>query len=114
MIIKKLSDTPVTDMEGLDHIKKQIVIGPDDGSNEIVMRYFKVESGGSSPYHEHDFPHLVKVETGKGVVVDPDGNEHPVQAGDYVYVHDNERHCFKNMGQDPFAFICVVPGRGEG
>jgi len=113
MIIKKLADSPFADMTGFDNITKQIVIGPNDGSAEIVLRYFTVAPGGSSPYHDHGFPHLVKVESGRGIVVDPDENEHPVAAGDYVYVEDDERHCFKNDGDEPFAFICIVPGRGE-
>ncbi|MBW1781578.1 MAG: cupin domain-containing protein [Deltaproteobacteria bacterium] len=114
MIVKKLTDNPFGDMPGHDNIKKQIVIGPDEGSNEIVLRYFKVEPGASSPDHQHDFPHLVKVEAGEGAVIDPDGKEHPIKAGDYVYVHDNEAHCFKNIGPTSLEFICVVPARGEG
>ena len=113
MIIKKLADAPFADMPGMENISKQIVIGPDDGSQEIVLRYFKVPPGGSSPYHHHDFPHLVKVEAGKGSAVDPDGTEHPLNPGDYVYIHDNQPHSFKNTGQESFEFICVVPGRGE-
>lgn len=114
MIIKRLADTPFADMTGHGDISKQIVIGPEDGSKEVVLRYFKVAPGGSSPHHHHDFPHLVKVEAGKGIIVDPQGEEHPLAPGDYVYIHDNQPHCFKNRGQESFEFICVVPGRGEG
>lgn len=114
MIIKRLGEVRYSDMPGSGEITKQIVIGPEDGSGEIVMRYFKVAPNGSSPYHQHGFPHLVKVEAGSGVVVDPGGGEHPISAGDYVYVPDNETHCFKNTGDGPLEFICVVPARGEG
>jgi quercetin dioxygenase-like cupin family protein len=114
MIIKKLSDVPLSDLQGYDNVKKQIVIGPDDGSQEIVMRYFSIEPGGTSPHHAHDFPHLVKIEAGKGSVKDPKGNEHQVQTGDYIYIDNNEVHQFKNTGKGTFDFICVVPQRGEG
>jgi quercetin dioxygenase-like cupin family protein len=116
MIIKRLAHVPSTDMAGHGDISKQIVIGPDDESKEIVLRYFKVAPGGSSPYHDHDFPHLVKVEIGEGAVIDPEGNEHPVGPGDYVYVPNNEIRCFKNThtGRESLEFICIVPGRGEG
>ena len=113
MIIKKLQDVPFTSVEGYEQVKKQIVIGPDDGSKEIVMRYFSLEPGGASPHHSHDFPHLVKIEAGEGVAMDTNGNEHPVKQGDYVYINDNEIHQFKNGGSKPFAFICIVPERGE-
>jgi quercetin dioxygenase-like cupin family protein len=113
MIIKKLTDVPFTDVAGYDHVKKQIVIGPGDGSKEIVMRYFNIEPGGASPHHSHDFPHLVKIEAGNGIAIDKAGNEHQVKEGDYVYINDNEVHQFKNIGSTPFAFICIVPQRGE-
>ncbi|MBW1773254.1 MAG: cupin domain-containing protein [Deltaproteobacteria bacterium] len=114
MIIKRLADNLFANMAGHENIKKQIVLGPDDGSGEIVLRYFKLAPGGSSPYHHHDFPHLVKVETGKGIVIDPDGNEHPLETGDYVYIHDNELHSLENRSRESFEFICVVPEREEG
>ncbi len=113
MIVKKLNEAPFSDLKGYENITKQIVLGPDDGSNEIVLRYFSVEPGGSSPHHSHDFPHLVKIEGGKGVLVDEGGHESPLEAGDYIYIHDNEVHNFRNVGQDTFKFICIVPKRGE-
>jgi len=113
MIIKKLSDVPFTHVEGYDNVKKQIVIGPDDGSQEIVMRYFSLEPGGMTPHHSHNFPHLVKIEAGTGIAIDTTGNEHQVKEGDYVYINDNETHQFRNTGSKPFTFICIVPQRGE-
>lgn len=113
MVIKKLSDVPFTDLQGYDNVKKQIVIGPDDGSQEIVLRYFSLQPGGTSPHHTHDFPHLVKIEAGNGIVTDETGHEHQLQVGDYVYIHDNELHQFRNTGAGPFDFVCVVPQRGE-
>lgn len=113
MVIKKLSDGPLTDLEGYNRVKKQIVIGPDDGSHEIVLRYFSIDPDGNSPYHTHDFPHLVKIEAGKGTLKDSEGNEHPLQPGDYVYIDNNEEHQLVNTGAQPFDFICIVPRRGE-
>jgi len=113
MIIKKLSDVPFTNVEGYDQVKKQIVIGPDDGAREIVMRYFSIEPGGMTPHHSHDFPHLVKIEAGTGIAIDTTDNEHQVQTGDYVYIKSNETHQFRNIGSELFNFICIVPKRGE-
>ena len=113
MIIKKLQDVPYADLKGYQNVKKQIVIGPQDGSDEIVLRYFTLGPGGSSPYHTHDWPHLVRIETGSGVVVDKDKNESPVTEGDYIFVESSSLHCFKNTGTVPLSFICIVPARGE-
>ena len=60
MIIKNLGDVSVVAMHGSESVKKQIVIGPDDGSNEIVLRYFSIGPDGTSPRHAHDFPHLLQ------------------------------------------------------
>ena len=113
MVVRKLKDVPSVSMPGSEGVSKQIVIGPDDGSHELVLRYFNLAPGGRSPRHTHDYPHLVKIETGHGVVVDAGGEEHPLHMGDYAYVGDNELHQFANTGSEPFAFICIVPRRGE-
>jgi len=98
---------------GYAGVTKQIVLGPADGSDEIVLRYFSVAEGGATPWHAHDFPHLVRIEAGRGVAVDADGTERAVSVGDYVYVAPNEMHNFKNTGDEPLDFICIVPTRGE-
>lgn len=113
MIVKKLSEVPFADLSGYQNVEKQVVIGPEDGSNEIIMRYFTLNTGGSSPYHVHPWPHLVRVEKGTGVLVDIDGNTKPLEAGNFVYVPDNEKHQFRNTGDGDFCFICIVPERGE-
>ncbi|NLT35307.1 MAG: cupin domain-containing protein [Gaiellales bacterium] len=113
MKIKKRSDVPSWETPGYPAVGKQVVLGPEDGSQEIVLRYFTVATGGSTPYHSHDFPHLVKIERGRGVAVDAEMEEEALSAGDYVYVPSGEVHCFKNTGTDALEFICIVPLRGE-
>ena len=113
MIIKDTKTVPYEDTSAYKGVKKQIYIGAKDGSEEIAMRYFSLEPGGATPYHSHGFPHLVKVEKGKGVVIDCDGNEHPIEVGNVVYVNDDEVHGFKNLSNEPFDIICIVPDRGE-
>jgi len=113
MIIKNLEDVPFANLRGYQSVTKKIVIGPDDGSNEIVLRYFSLQPGGKSPHHAHNFPHVVRIEAGTGVVTDDRGQQHQLQKGDYVFVNDNEVHDFANTGIDPFDFICIVPRRGE-
>jgi quercetin dioxygenase-like cupin family protein len=113
MIIKKLSGVPFADLQGYDNVDKQVVIGPDDGSKEIVLRNFTLAPGGSTPHHKHEWPHVVRIESGTGVAIDDAGGESTVQEGDFVYVNDNDMHQFRNTGTTPFSFICIVPIRGE-
>lgn len=113
MVIKNLKEIPYEDTSAFKGVKKQILIGPRDGSAEIVMRYFSLEPGGNTPYHSHGFPHVVKVEKGQGIVIDKDGKKHPLEASQVIYIQDDEIHGFKNTGAEPFDFICIVPPRGE-
>jgi len=114
MIVKQLNAVPYAETSGYAGVTKRIVIGPADGSDEIVLRYFSLEPGGTTPHHAHGFPHLVKVEVGEGVATDGAGRERPLRAGDYIFVPADERHFFRNTGAGPFEFICIVPRRGEG
>ncbi len=113
MIIKHAKDVPCEEMKDYAGVKKQVFIGPKDGSNEIVLRYFSVAPGGNTPYHQHGFPHLVKIEKGTGVAIDAKGIEHPLMVNDLIFITDNEIHGFKNNGTENFDFICIVPRRGE-
>ncbi|MCK4664472.1 MAG: cupin domain-containing protein [Bacteroidales bacterium] len=113
MIIKNKNEVPFEDTKGYNRVIKQIFIGPKDGSNEIIMRYFSVSPGGATPYHKHDFPHLVKIEKGEGIAIDADKKEYKVEKGQLIYIHDNEIHGFKNTSTEAFEFICIVPERGE-
>ena len=113
MRIKKRHDVPLADLQGYANVTKQIVLGPADGSNEIVLRYFSLGPDGTSPQHSHPFPHLVKVEAGTGVIIDAQGEARPLQAADYIFIDENEPHQLRNTGPEPFEFICIVPRRGE-
>jgi quercetin dioxygenase-like cupin family protein len=99
----------VVEMEGAKDVTMKILIGPDDGSQNIIMRLFTVSPGGHTPYHTHDFEHLVKVLAGKGVVVDKDGNKHDLSPGQNVFVEPNEKHQFANPHSEPLEMTCTIP-----
>ena len=110
MIITSYAQTKesAVSMQGAKDVTIRIPLGPECGSENIVMRIFKMAPGGYTPLHTHDFEHLVKVESGMGVVVDKNGNEHEIQPGQFVLVPSNESHQFKNPYPEPFEFMCVI------
>lgn len=114
MIIKRLNGVQGIQVEGFENVTKKVMLGINDGCNQIVMQHFRIEPEGTTPHHTHDFSHLIKVESGQGVLVDGHGDEHDLIEGDFLYINNNEPHNFKNTGQEPFCYICVVPGVGEG
>lgn len=104
----KVPETPV-DLEGAENVTKKILIGEEEGSKDIIMRYFKIMPGGHSPFHRHNYEHLVKIERGRGIFIDNDKNEHIVMTGHSLFVAPNEMHQFRNPFSEPFEFICIIP-----
>ena len=96
-------------MEGAKSTKKKVLIGPDDGSKNIIMRYFTILPGGYTPKHSHNYEHLVKIEGGKGIVVGKDDNKVEISEGYSVFVEANEIHQFQNPFEENFEFICIIP-----
>jgi len=94
--------------EGIKGVYRKILLGLEDGSEEIIMRLFKILPGGYTYFHQHDYEHLVKVEKGRGIVVDGEGKEINIQEGQSLFIRKNEKHQFKNPFQEPFEFLCII------
>ncbi|MCK4399889.1 cupin domain-containing protein, partial [Candidatus Bathyarchaeota archaeon] len=77
-------------------------------ARNFVMRLFTVGAGGCSPYHTHDWEHEVYVLEGDAVAVSKDG-ETKIGPGSVLLVEPNEVHNFKNTGDKPLVFLCMIP-----
>lgn len=110
MIIKNNTGVPEDSVneEEVKNVKRRILIGPDDGSHNIIMRHFKVLPEGHTPFHSHDHEHVVKIENGKGIVINEEGEEIVVSVGQSLFVKGNEKHQFKNPFNEPFEFLCII------
>lgn len=110
MILKTVATVarqPMT-MPGADKVEMQMLCGPADGCPNFAMRKFTVAPGGCTPKHQHDYEHEILILAGEGVAFG-NGKENPVKAGDALYVPANELHQFRNTGNQPFEFLCMVP-----
>lgn len=110
MIKKKDREVKTENLEDKDvhNVQKKVLIGPDDGSKNIIMRRFTVTSGGFTPHHTHDFEHVVRIERGKGIVINESGEKIPVSKGDSVFINNKEKHQFKNPYKKPLEFLCII------
>ena len=90
----------------------KMLIGPQQGWSDYVMRVIELGNEGHSPAHAHPWPHINYMLEGKGVLM-IEGQEHPVEAGSYAYVPAGSRHQFRNAGPGIFRFICIVPKEGH-
>ena len=100
-------------MEGATGCSVRWLINKTDGAPNFAMRQFVVNPAGHTPKHSHPYEHEVYVLAGNGVVLE--GNEeHPIAAGDFVYVGPDEIHQFRNTGSAPLTFLCLVPHIPDG
>lgn len=105
--VEKVEDIPVT-MEGASGCRVRWLVGENDGAPNFAMRQFEVAPGGHTPRHSHPYEHEVYVLEGRGVVVEGD-TEHSMKAGDVIYVAPGDIHQFRNTGDAPLRFLCMVP-----
>ncbi|MBL8747393.1 MAG: cupin domain-containing protein [Phycisphaerae bacterium] len=104
--IDEVSRKPVQ-MEGVKGVTMAVMVGRDDGAPNFALRSFRVEPGGHSPRHQHDYEHEVFVVEGTGEVL-LEGSFHPIRKGDVIYVPANHEHHFR-AGASGMQFLCLVP-----
>ena len=111
MKINNNSEIPADEvqMEGAHNVRMKILIGKKDGSDNIFMRHFFVAPGGNTPYHQHNYEHVVKIVCGRGIAVDEAGKEHEVGEGQSLFVRPNDMHQFRNPFDSDFEFLCIIP-----
>lgn len=106
MIIKNREQIPTNATREFNGVKKELVIGEYDGSNQIVLRILSLGVNCFIPVHAHDFPHIWKIERGVGILTDHDGIEHQVAAGQFIFIDNNEKHGMRNIGDEKLEYLC--------
>jgi quercetin dioxygenase-like cupin family protein len=99
-------------MEGAKNAAKQTAITSKEGWEGWSMRIFTLQKEGYTPLHKHPWPHINYIIKGKGTLF-IDGEEKLVEIGDTAYIKGDEKHQFKNAGDEEFSFICIVPEEGD-
>jgi len=91
----------------LEGVTKQVPIGPDEDSNNFIIRYFRLEPGKKSNKESHNHEHGVIIMHGHAIVqIKQEFFElHPKDA---VFISSNDLHQFTALGEEPLGFLCVV------
>lgn len=89
-------------------ITARVLIGRAQGAENFCMRNFEIAPGGHTPKHSHAWEHEVFIHSGKGIIFNQ-GEWTPIEAGSYIFVPGSEEHQFKNTGDEPLGFVCLVP-----
>jgi len=95
-------------LDGAEHVRMRMLIGPEDGASTFHMRHFEFQPGGHTPHHHHNYEHEALVLKGQGVMKGASGDL-PFQAGDVIWVPANEAHQFLNTGSEVLEIVCVIP-----
>ena len=108
MVIRNINgatENPV-EMDGAKGVRMAMMVGRDDGAPHFAMRSFRVEGGGHTPRHAHDYEHEVFIVEGEGEVL-LNGEYRPIRAGDVLYVPADSEHQFRTTSG--LRFLCLVP-----
>jgi quercetin dioxygenase-like cupin family protein len=112
MKITNVNDVPAerVEMEGVKDCSYRVALSARDGQLSMAMRFFEVAPGGHTPFHHHPYEHEIFVTEGSGTVW-REGREVPLKAGDVLFIPADEKHQFKNAGNAPFKFMCLIPAK---
>ena len=86
----------------------RVLIGPADGAKNFVMRRFRINAGGYTPLHRHEWEHEIFILAGQGGMMTESGPR-PIKAGEAILVAGNELHQFQNPGPADLEFLCLIP-----
>lgn len=96
-------------VDGAKNVTIQWLIDDKIGAQNFAMRRFVIGIGGHTPLHEHEWEHEIFVLKGEGALIDEHTKEIPLKKNDFALVPQKEIHQFKNVGNDDFIFLCLIP-----
>ena len=107
-VVKRGDEIPSEPVDAAEGLSKGVLLDESDGAPNFAMRRFELAPGAAVPRHTNAVEHEQYVLAGEYVVGIGD-EEHTVSAGDALLVPAGVEHWYRNDGDDPGAFICVVP-----
>lgn len=93
-----------------DGVTKQVPVGPEEGSENFHMRYFRLEPGTHSNQEFHPHEHGVLILHGRARVQLKE-EYFEVGPNDTIFISGNDMHQFVVLGDEPLGFLCVVVGK---
>lgn len=109
MVIRNLDDVTLdpVEMDGAEGVRMRVMAGREDDAPTFAVRQFRVEPGGRTPRHAHDYEHEVVVLEGGGEV-HLAGEDRPLRPGDVLLVPPDAEHQFR-AGDAGLRFLCLSP-----
>ena len=110
--VKQPEKVAMKDVAAGTATEMQTLIGPEDGAPHFAMRRFVMEPGGGIPEHTNTVEHEQYVLRGHANI--GIGEEsYEVHAGDVVFIPEGAPHWYRNIGEESFEFLCIVPNKED-
>ena len=107
-VITRGDEVDYAAVDAADGLRKGVLLDESDGTPHFAMRRFELAPGAAVPRHTNAVEHEQYVLAGE-YVVGIGAEEHAVSPGDALLVPAGVEHWYRNEGDEPGAFICVVP-----
>ncbi len=112
-IVRPAADVPKKPVAKGKGAFLQVLIGPDDGAPNFILRRFTIEPGGRIPPHRHPTIEHEQYVLSGSMIVGLNENERLVSAGEAVFIPAGVAHWYENRGSEPVEFLCVIPKTRE-
>jgi len=92
--------------KGAKGVKVKYLLHKGVGAKRLQLRLFTIDVGGYTPLERHTHEHEVFILCGKALIK---GGEQEIIAkhGSAIFISSNEKHQFKNIGNETLEFLCT-------
>ena len=111
MHVKHVTQVPEQVTQAGEGVSFQVLWGSGEVPN-FFMRRFRIRPGGSMPRHKNQVEHVQYVLQGRARIGIGD-EEYEVKAGDAIYIPAGAPHWYRNIGNEDFVFLCMVPNQPD-
>ena len=111
MNVKRIDSITTETVQSGVGVTKKVLISHEEAPN-FAMRCFEIQPGGSMPNHTNQVEHeqfvlsgSAKIGIGEEIV--------EVKKDDIVFIPADVPHWYRNSGNEPFIFLCLVPNKPD-
>jgi quercetin dioxygenase-like cupin family protein len=107
-LIRRSDEIEYEDVGAAEGLRKGVLIDESLGAPNFAIRRFELDAGAEVPEHTNEVEHEQYVLSGE-YTVGIDGEEYTVSEGDSLLIPAGVVHWYRNVSDEPGAFICAVP-----
>ena len=105
--VRAADSVPATKIAAGTATEMQVLVGPEQGATNFVLRRFIMGQGGGMPRHTNLVEHEQYVLRGRARITIGDA-VHEVKPDTTLYIPAGAVHSYEVI-EAPFEFLCVVP-----